>query len=129
MDVFSEVEEWAGHLFHPHHGQPAPSFTPADRPPTAQEGRMSAFTELQHLLAVADEDALRAVNTVLSHPEGVNALSMLAGLAGFAVPPGTITAALGGVSAVLGVIAPQPATVAPVPAVPTGAQPAQPQGL
>jgi hypothetical protein len=106
-----------------HHGAPAPSFTPSGSP-QPEVPVSSAFTELQHLLSVADEDALHAVNVVLSHPEGIAAISMVASLAGFAVPAGTITSALGGVGAILGIIAPATAPAAPV-STPQQAQAAQ----
>jgi hypothetical protein len=140
MGVFEEVERDAAavgrgitSLFH--RDQPAPAPVPSFTPRASRQSQQSqpkgspvsnAFAEIGHLLAVADEETVHALNVVLAHPEGIAVVSKLASLAGVNVPPGTITAAVAGLDAVLSVLyPPQQAAPAQQAADGTGAQQAQ----
>ena len=114
--------EWK-HLFH-HDTPPVPTFTPHAAPAQPEVPVSSPFAELQHLLAVADEDAIRACGFLLAHPEGLALVSKAATVAGSNVPPGTLTSAVAGLDAVLGMVSPG---TSPVPSqVPSdAAQPVQ----
>lgn len=98
-------EEWnhlAGRLHHP-----GPPVNETNTTQGATPTMSSAFEDLQKLLAVADENALRAVNAVLAHPEGAAVLADVAAVAGLPIPPGTLTAAASGLKAILGIVNPQ----------------------
>jgi hypothetical protein len=108
------VREW----FHHDQGAASAALSTQQYQPEAHP-MSAAFTEIQHLLAVADEDTIHALNVVLAHPEGIAVVSDLAAVAGIALPPGTITSAVGGLKAVLALIMPQQA---PAPVDGAGAQ-------
>ena len=127
------AEQHAAGWFHgepvpqPHYPSAAPAAAHTSAAPAAApaiqhlEGHTPAMLEeLKRLLDLAvDENTLKAINAVLTHPEGRSVLSDVAAVAGIHVPAGTITAAANGLKAVLAV-----AGHAPVPAPADAAVPA-----
>jgi hypothetical protein len=109
-NIEAEAHAWIKqHIPHHHDQGAAPAALSPQQHQQEAHPMSAAFTEIQHLLSVADEDTIHALNVVLAHPEGIAIVSDLAAVAGIALPPGTITSAVGGLKAVLALIAPQPA--------------------